>query len=112
MTAERGSGGGGGVSSRSINSRSSSTIPPRTMCNMLNMLLSLLVICTLFASTTTAFESDELMFKGTKYTEWSKNITYLSKTSYNARGMKPLYEISHKVMWFLIGGDDPLPDGK
>ncbi|XP_058975503.1 prominin-like protein isoform X3 [Musca domestica] len=76
----------------------------------LKMLLSLLVVCILFGSSTEAFENG-LKFKQTKYTEWSKNVTYLSKTSYNARGMKPLYEISHKVMWFLIGGEDPIPDG-
>ncbi|XP_073839363.1 prominin-like isoform X2 [Musca autumnalis] len=93
MTGERSCGGGGAGNMM-----------------LLKMVLSLLVVCILFGSSTEAFETD-LKFKQTKYTEWSKNITYLSKTSYNARGMKPLYEISHKVMWFLIGGENPIPEG-
>lgn len=56
--------------------------------------------------------TNDLNLKPTKYTEWSKNVTYVSSTDYNARGMKPLYEITQKVMWFLIGGEDPIPDGK
>ncbi|XP_075164037.1 prominin-like isoform X3 [Haematobia irritans] len=95
-------------------SNTTATIPPKTLCNMLIMMsISFVVVgITMCASTTTAFElNTELKLMPTKYTEWSKNVTYLSRTTYNARGMKPLYEISHKVMWFLIGGEDPLPDG-
>ncbi|XP_059216960.1 prominin-like protein isoform X4 [Stomoxys calcitrans] len=99
---------GGFLCRRIISSR------PQSLCNMPNMMvISFLILgTTMYATTTTAFElSTELKLMPTKYTEWSKNVTYHSKTTYNARGMKPLYEISHKVMWWLIGGDDPLPDG-
>ncbi|XP_046807592.1 prominin-like protein isoform X2 [Lucilia cuprina] len=74
-------------------------------------LLLLLVICSL-CKTSCAFDMNtKLNLKPTKYTDWSKNVTYKSTTDYNARGMKPLYDITQKVMWLLIGGENPIPDG-
>ncbi|KAL9902269.1 prominin-like protein [Glossina fuscipes] len=71
----------------------------------------ILVLCSLSSSSYAFDMGNELNLKPTKYSEWSKNITYRSTNEYNARGMKPLYEITHKVMWFLIGSEDPLPNG-
>ncbi|XP_037826226.1 prominin-like protein isoform X4 [Lucilia sericata] len=76
-----------------------------------SLLLLLVVVCSL-CKTSCAFDMNtKLNLKPTKYTDWSKNVTYKSTTDYNARGMKPLYEITQKVMWLLIGGETPIPDG-
>lgn len=77
----------------------------------LRMGVVLVLLLGMFCGTSNAFDT-ELNLKPTKYTEYSKNVTYRSTTEYNARGMKPLYDITQKVMWLLIGGKDPLPDGK
>lgn len=84
----------------------------KSLWSIISFCLFLLVFGSL-CETSTAFDlNTKLNLKPTKYTEWSKNITYRSSTQYNARGMKPLYEITQKVMWLLIRGEKPLPDGK
>lgn len=84
----------------------------KSLWNMMSFCLVLFVVGSLF-KTSSAFDMNtKLNLKPTKYTEWSKNITYKSSTDYNARGMKPLYDITQKIMWILIGGENPLPDGK
>lgn len=76
-------------------------------------ILVVFIIIMLLPSYSNSFDiGDDLNLKPTKYLEWSKNITYQSVTEYNSRGMKPLYDITHKLMWFLIGSEDPLPEGK
>ncbi|XP_011185477.2 prominin-like protein isoform X2 [Zeugodacus cucurbitae] len=73
-------------------------------------LFALLAWCAL-ASQTQAFElGNELNLKPTNYAELKKNVTYVSSTAYNARGMQPLYDITHKIIWFFTG-EHPLPEG-
>lgn len=84
----------------------------KSLWNMMSICLLFLIIGSL-CKTTSAFDMNtKLNLKPTKYTEWSKNITYKSLTEYNARGMRPLYEITQNVMWFLIRGEKPIPDGR
>lgn len=83
--------------------------------NVLSTLLKLCILVFVFDLMPVRSEAfdlgNELNLKPTKYTEFEKNITYLSSMQYNARGMQPLYNITHKIMWFFIG-EDALPDGK
>ncbi|XP_012156730.1 prominin-like protein isoform X1 [Ceratitis capitata] len=77
--------------------------------------LFVLSVLSIFASqhlpAAQAFDlGNELNLKPTNYAEWNENVTYVSSTSYNARGMQPLYEITHKIIWFFTG-KDPLPEG-
>lgn len=75
--------------------------------------VTVLIVVMLLPSSSNSFDvGGDLNLKPTKYLEWSKNITYQSITEYNSRGMKPLYDITHKLMWFLIGAEDPIPEGK
>lgn len=84
----------------------------KSLWKTMSFCLLLLVVCSL-CKTSSAFEiNTKLNLKPTKYTEYSKNVTYKSTTEYNARGMKPLYDITQKVMWLLIGGETPIPDGE
>lgn len=78
--------------------------------------LFVLSVLSIFASqhlpAAQAFDlGNELNLKPTNYAEWNENVTYVSSTSYNARGMQPLYEITHKIIWFFTG-KDPLPEGE
>ena len=86
--------------------------PTLTIWNKISFTFLLFLMVNWFGPGQAFDISTKLNLKPTKYTEWSKNITYQSTTNYNARGMKPLYEITQKVMWILIGGEDPLPNGK
>ncbi|XP_054732946.1 prominin-like protein isoform X1 [Anastrepha obliqua] len=73
--------------------------------------LFVLLALSTFASQARAFDlGNELNLKPTKYAEWTKNVTYVSSTVYNARGMQPLYDITHKIIWFFTG-EHPLPEG-
>ncbi|XP_050335331.1 prominin-like protein isoform X2 [Bactrocera neohumeralis] len=73
--------------------------------------LFVLLALSTWASQTQAFDlGNELNLKPTNYAEWNKNVTYVSSTAYNARGMQPLYEITHKIIWFFTG-EHPLPEG-
>lgn len=74
--------------------------------------LFVLLALSTWASQTQAFDlGNELNLKPTNYAEWNENVTYVSSTAYNARGMQPLYEITHKIIWFFTG-EHPLPEGK
>ena len=42
---------------------------------------------------------------------YDKNVTYISSTSYNPKGMGPLYKIANQVLSLFIGRD-AIPDGK
>ncbi|XP_067648339.1 prominin-like protein isoform X2 [Eurosta solidaginis] len=76
-----------------------------------SMLFAVLMLSIFFVSESQAFDlGNELNLKPTKYSEWTKNVTYVSSTAYNARGMQPLYDITHKVIWFFTG-EHPLPEG-
>ncbi|XP_069967418.1 prominin-like protein isoform X3 [Bactrocera oleae] len=73
--------------------------------------LFVLLALSTWASQTQAFDlGNELNLKPTNYAEWNENVTYVSSTAYNARGMQPLYEITHKIIWFFTG-EHPLPEG-
>lgn len=52
-----------------------------------------------------------LELKETKYTQWNNNVTYISSTSYHAKGMGPVYAISNLII-DLFMGKEPIPDGE
>ncbi|XP_017473308.1 PREDICTED: prominin-like protein isoform X2 [Rhagoletis zephyria] len=93
---------------------STTTTTTNTRCHIScwsTLIVALLAALSTFASQSQAFDlGNELNLKPTKYTEWTKNVTYVSSTAYNARGMQPLYDITHKVIWFFTG-EHPLPEG-
>ncbi|XP_037940754.1 prominin-like protein isoform X3 [Teleopsis dalmanni] len=76
----------------------------------LSMCLLIFVITTFPTDCHAIDMGNELNLKPTKYSQWSKNVTYFSSTAYNARGMQPLYDITYKVLWF-IAGEHPIPEG-
>ncbi|KAG4077541.1 hypothetical protein HA402_002968 [Bradysia odoriphaga] len=51
-----------------------------------------------------------LDLKETNYTQWNTNVTYISSTSYHAKGMAPVYVISNQII-SLFMGRDVIPDG-
>ncbi|XP_036337633.1 prominin-like protein isoform X3 [Rhagoletis pomonella] len=99
---------------RHTTTSTSTTTTTNTRCHIScwsTLIVALLAALSTFASQSQAFDlGNELNLKPTKYTEWTKNVTYVSSTAYNARGMQPLYDITHKVIWFFTG-EHPLPEG-
>ncbi|XP_037044622.1 prominin-like protein isoform X5 [Bradysia coprophila] len=51
-----------------------------------------------------------LDLKETNYIQWNNNVTYISSTSYHAKGMAPVYVISNQII-SLFMGRDVIPDG-
>lgn len=48
-----------------------------------------------------------------QYSTWNRSDTYLvSSTTYNARGMAPLYNITNMVIDLFVDDDEPIPRGK
>lgn len=54
----------------------------------------------------------QLEFRDANYTVWAKdNVSYISSTSYNAKGMAPLYKITNQVLQMFVG-ENAIPEGK
>lgn len=51
-----------------------------------------------------------LKTRTTEFTRFNDVVEYLSSTSYNARGMAPLYEITNQVIDLFVD-ENPIPDG-
>lgn len=47
-----------------------------------------------------------------QYSTWNRSDTYLSSTTYNARGMAPLYNITNMVIDLFVDDDEPIPRGE
>lgn len=47
-----------------------------------------------------------------QYSSWNRSDTYLSSTTYNARGMAPLYNITNMVIDLFVDDDEPIPRGE
>lgn len=52
-----------------------------------------------------------LNLKQTNYTQWNNNVTYISSTSYHAKGMGPVYVISNQIIGIFMGRD-AIPKGE
>lgn len=52
-----------------------------------------------------------LQFSDTTFSTYDKNVTYISSTGYDAKGMAPLYDIAYNVLR-LFYDDEPIPPGK
>lgn len=79
-----------------------------------NAKLAIIVLLTVtVALTYTPSTSAELILdlKETTYTQWNNNVTYISSTSYHAKGMGPVYVISNYII-DLFMGKDVIPDGE
>lgn len=79
-----------------------------------NAKLAIIVLLTVtVALTYTPSTSAELILdlKETSYTQWNNNVTYISSTSYHAKGMGPVYVISNHII-DLFMGKDVIPDGE
>lgn len=50
--------------------------------------------------------------KPVNYSVWDQNVTYLSSSTYNNRGMGPLYNISNTIINLFVDDDEPIPRGK
>lgn len=61
--------------------------------------------------TTKSSAAKVLNIQRTNYTNWTQNVTYVSSTSYSAKGMQPLYNVANGILKILVG-KTLLPDGK
>lgn len=52
-----------------------------------------------------------LDLKETNYSTWNSNVTYISSTSYHARGMGPVYIIANRIIDIFMG-QDVIPEGE
>ena len=52
-----------------------------------------------------------LKIRTTEFTRFNEAVEMQSSTSYNARGMAPLYEITNRVIDLFVD-ENPIPDGK
>lgn len=50
--------------------------------------------------------------KPVNYSVWNQNVTYLSSSAHNARGMGPLYNISNIIINLFVDDEEPIPRGK
>lgn len=50
--------------------------------------------------------------KPVNYSVWKQNVTYLSSSAFNARGMAPLYNISNTIINLFVDDEEPIPRGK
>lgn len=71
------------------------------------------VLTVIVAITYTPSTSAEpiLDFKETSYTQWNNNVSYISSTSYHAKGMGPVYAISNQIIGLFMG-KNVIPDGE
>lgn len=79
-----------------------------------NAKLAIIVLLTVtVALTYTPSTSAEriLDLKETSYTQWNNNVSYISSTSYHAKGMGPVYVISNHIIDIFMG-KDVIPDGE
>lgn len=54
----------------------------------------------------------QLEFRDANYTVWAKdNVSYISSTSFHAKGMAPLYKIANQVLHLFVG-ENAIPEGK
>lgn len=54
----------------------------------------------------------KLEFRDANYTVWARsNVSYISSTSYHAKGMAPLYKITNQVLQMFVG-ENAIPEGK
>lgn len=87
----------------------------RSNCLLIAMLLCCCVplLVNGNAAKSSTISSDKvLQFRDANYTVWtSGNVSYISSTSYSAKGMAPLYKIANEVLRHFIG-DVVIPDGK
>lgn len=79
-----------------------------------NVKLAIIVLLTVTVSLicTPSTSAEQILdLKETNYTQWNNNVTYISSTSYHAKGMGPVYVISNRII-DLFMGKDPIPDGE
>lgn len=69
----------------------------------------LLIVALTYTPSTSAEPILEL--KETTYTQWTNNVTYISSTSYHAKGMGPVYVISNRIIDIFMGRN-VIPDGE
>lgn len=71
----------------------------------------LLTVTTALVYTPSTSAEAILDLKETNYTNWNTNVTYISSTSYHAKGMAPVYAISNQIIGIFMGRD-VIPDGE
>lgn len=55
--------------------------------------------------------SNLLDIRPVNYSSWNRNVTYVSSSAFNARGMAPLYNITNRVINLFVDADEPIPKG-
>lgn len=70
-------------------------------------ILCIISLCLLIPQVTAKILKDEKII----YKTLQENVTYISSTSYHAKGMGPLYKSTNQVLHAFIG-KDAIPDGK
>lgn len=71
----------------------------------------LLTVIVALIYTPSTLADPHLNLKETNYTPWNNNVTYISSTSYHAKGMGPVYVISNQII-DLFMGRDVIPEGE
>lgn len=73
------------------------------------IVLLTVIVALIFTPSTSA--EPILNFKETNYTLWNNNVSYISSTSYHAKGMGPVYVISNQIIGLFMGRD-VIPEGE
>lgn len=90
------------ISSRRSRSWRSSWVSPA---------FGILLLMAVFGSKSSVLvQADILKIRTTEYTNFSETPNYISSTSYNARGMGPLYNLTNVAIRLFVD-TDPVPEG-
>lgn len=79
--------------------------------NPIRIGILVLSCCILISNGEVHQETSILRLRRTEYSNFHKNVTYLSSTVYYPRGMKPIYKANNDILNIFLG-EDAIPEGK